>query len=151
MRTVFLFVLWFCSFSIFAASELTVFDHSGKKHALSREQLLTLPQTEITTILPWVEGLTVYSGVTLQTVLENMDLPISPQVTFVALNDYKIAVPKEDFDTYEPIIAIKKNGEFMSVRQKGPYWLIYPISANPETNTPDFHAKMIWQIRDIHL
>ncbi|MEZ8116690.1 hypothetical protein [Vibrio splendidus] len=151
MRTVFLFVLWFCSFSIFAASELTVFDHSGKKYALSREQLLTLPQTEITTTLPWVEGLTVYSGVTLQTVLENMDLPISPQVTFVALNDYKIAVPKEDFDTYEPIIAIKKNGEFMSVREKGPYWLIYPISANPETNTPDFHAKMIWQIRDIHL
>ncbi|WP_299136048.1 hypothetical protein [uncultured Vibrio sp.] len=151
MRTVFLFVLGFWSFSIFAASELTVFDHSGKKHALSREQLLTLPQTEITTTLPWVEGLTVYSGVTLQAVLEDMDLPISPQVTFVALNDYKIAVPKEDFDTYEPIIAIKKNGEFMSVREKGPYWLIYPISANPETNTPDFHAKMIWQIRDIHL
>ncbi|KAA8679785.1 hypothetical protein [Vibrio gigantis] len=151
MRTVFLFMIWLWSFSIFAASELTVFDHSGQKHGLSRDQLLSLPQTEITTTLPWVEGLTVYSGVTLQTVLENMDLPISPKVTFVALNDYKIAVPKEDFDTYEPIIAIKKNGEFMSVREKGPYWLIYPLSANPETDTPDFHAKMIWQIRDIHL
>ncbi|OEF94741.1 hypothetical protein [Vibrio splendidus] len=151
MRTVFLLMLWLCSFSIFAASELTVFDHSGQKHGFSREQLLSLPQKEITTTLPWVEGLTVYSGVTLQTVLENIDLPISSQVTFVALNDYKIAVPKEDFDTYEPIIAIKKNGELMSVREKGPFWLIYPISANPETNTPDFHAKMIWQIRDIHL
>ncbi|MEZ9699285.1 hypothetical protein AB4455_22455 [Vibrio sp. 10N.261.46.E12] len=151
MRTVFLFVLWLCSFSIFAAAELTVFDHSGQKYGLSRDHLLSLPQKEITTTLPWVEGLTVYSGVTLQTVLENMDLPISSQVTFVALNDYKIAVPKEDFDNYEPIIAIKKNGEFMSVREKGPYWLIYPLSANPETNIPDFHAKMIWQIRDIHL
>ncbi|OED74851.1 hypothetical protein A143_01120 [Vibrio splendidus ZS-139] len=151
MRTVFLLMLWLCSFSIFAASELMVFDHSGQKHGFSRDQLLSLPQKEITTTLPWVEGLTVYSGVTLQTVLKNMDLPISSRVTFVALNDYKIAVPKEDFDTYEPIIAIKKNGEFMSVREKGPFWLIYPLSANPETNTPDFHAKMIWQIRDIHL
>jgi hypothetical protein len=151
MRTVLLFALSLFSFSNFAASELTVFDHLGQKHELSREQLLLMPQKEITTSLPWVDGKSVYSGVTLQTILETIDLPISSQVTFVALNDYKIAVPKEDFDDYHPIIAIKQNGEFMSVRDKGPYWLIYPLSSNPSINNTDFHAKMIWQIRDIHL
>ena len=151
MRTVLLFILSLCSFSIFAASQLTVFDHLGQKHQISRDQLLQLPQKEITTSLPWVDGELVYSGVTLQTVLEIMDLPIASQVTFVALNDYKIAVPKEDFYDYQPIIAIKQDGEFMSVRDKGPYWLIYPLSTRPDINNTDFHAKMIWQIRDIHL
>ncbi|WP_390904564.1 hypothetical protein [Vibrio pomeroyi] len=151
MRTALLLIFSFCSFSIFAASELTVFDHLGQKHEFSREQLLSLPQQEISTTLPWVDGESVYSGVTLLAVLESMDLPVSAQVTFVALNDYKVAVPKEDFYDYQPIIAIKLNGEFMSVRDKGPYWLIYPLSTRPDIDNTDFHAKMIWQIRDIHL
>ena len=151
MRTALLLIFSFCSFSIFAASELTVFDHLGQKHEFSREQLLSLPQQEISTTLPWVDGESVYSGVTLLAVLESMDLPVSAQVTFVALNDYKVAVTKEDFYDYQPIIAIKQNGEFMSVRDKGPYWLIYPLSARPDIDNTDFHAKMIWQIRDIHL
>ncbi|MDA0151422.1 hypothetical protein OH460_03780 [Vibrio sp. Makdt] len=151
MRTTILFFLSLCSFSILASSGLTVFDQIGKKHEMTREQLLLLPQTEIKTVLPWAEGESVYSGVTLQAILETMDLSISPLVTIVALNDYKVAVPKEDFDDYQPIIAIKQNGEFMSVRDKGPYWLIYPLSSQPDINNTDFHAKMIWQIRDIHL
>ncbi|MEZ8815384.1 hypothetical protein AB4401_09110 [Vibrio cyclitrophicus] len=151
MRTVFLFIIFLFSFSNLAASELTVFDHLGQKHKLSTEQLLSLPQKEIETSLPWVDGMSVYSGVTLQTVLETLDKPIPSQVTFVALNDYKIAVPKEDFLDYQPIIAIKQNGKLMSVRDKGPYWLVYPLSSNPEIDSTDFHAKMIWQIRDIHL
>lgn len=151
MRTTILFFLSLCSFSILASSNLTVFDQIGKKHEMTREQLLLLPQTEIKTVLPWAEGESVYSGVTLQAILETMDLSLSPLVTIVALNDYKVAVPKEDFDDYQPIIAIKQNGEFMSVRDKGPYWLIYPLSSQPDINNTDFHAKMIWQIRDIHL
>jgi hypothetical protein len=29
--------------------------------------------------------------------------------------------------------------------------LIYPLSSTPDIDNTDFHAKMIWQIRDIHL
>lgn len=47
MRTALLFMLSLCSFSIFAASQLTVFDHLGQKHQLSREQLLQLPQKRL--------------------------------------------------------------------------------------------------------
>ncbi|MFM2607774.1 hypothetical protein AAFX30_09120 [Vibrio chagasii] len=151
MRTTLLVFLSLCSFPIFAAANLTVFDHSGQKHELSREQLLMLPQSEIATILPWSEGKSVYSGVTLQAVLETMDLSVSPIVTFIALNDYKVSIPKEDFYDHQPIIAIKQDGEFMSVRDKGPYWLIYPLSSSPELDNTDIHSKMIWQIRDIHL
>ncbi len=55
MRTTLLAFFYLCSFPIFAAANLTVFDHLGQKHELSREQLLQLPQTEITTALPLSE------------------------------------------------------------------------------------------------
>jgi len=70
MRTTLLAFLYLCLFPIFAAANLMVFDHLGQKHELSREQLLQLPQTEITTALPWSEWESVYGGVTLQVVLE---------------------------------------------------------------------------------
>lgn len=148
--TLFVFLLSY-SLSVLASSNLSVFEHTGKKHELSREQLLQLPQTEITTALPWSEGESVYGGVTLQVVLEALELSMPPLVTIVALNDYKVAIPKEDFCDHQPIIAVKRNGQFMPVREKGPYWLIYPLSSKPEINNTDFHAKMIWQIRDIRL
>ena len=66
MGTTLLAFIYSCSFPIFAAANLTVFDHLGQKHELSREQLLQLPQTEITTALPWSEGVSVHGGVTLQ-------------------------------------------------------------------------------------
>ena len=65
MRSTLLVFLLSYSLSVLASSNLSVFEHTGKKHELSREQLLQLPQTEITTALPWSEGESVYGGVTL--------------------------------------------------------------------------------------
>jgi len=151
MKSLSLLLLLFLPFVSVNASQLTIFDQSGKKHSLTREQLLSLPQHEISTELPWIEGQSSYSGVDLNEVLKSIDVSMSKHVTLVALNDYKISVPNEDFEKYKPIIAIKQDGEFMSVRDKGPFWLIYPLSSKPDINNTDFHAKMIWQIRDIHL
>ncbi|MCC8256582.1 putative pterin-binding protein [Vibrio campbellii] len=131
-------------------AELNVYDSEGKKYVLSTLELLELPQTTITTKIPWNPEASEYSGITMNTLLKFLDISINKQVTFVALNDYKISIPKEDFLEYQPIIAIKENRKLMSIRKKGPYWLIYPLSTHPEINNTDFHAKMIWQIKDVY-
>lgn len=151
MQTALLGFLLLCSFSVFGEPHLSVFDHSGQKYELSRDKLLSLPLTEITTAHPWSEGESIYEGVTLLAVVESMNLSVSSSVTFVALNNYKITIPKSDFYDYQPVIAIKQNGAFMSIRDKGPYWLIYPLSDRPDINNASFHTKMIWQLRDIYL
>ncbi|MGR5117788.1 hypothetical protein ACPV5L_19565 [Vibrio astriarenae] len=130
--------------------DLTLIDKEGNKHSFTQEQLLELEQHQINTELPWIEGSAEFSGIYVQDLISQADLTMPEQITFVALNDYKVTVPSEDFTTIKPVFAIYKDGEAMSVRDKGPYWLVYPLSDRPEINEPDTHAKMIWQIKEIH-
>jgi hypothetical protein len=71
------------------------------------------------------------------------------QLTAVALNDYTVAIPAEDADRYRVIVAIKRNGAYMPVRDKGPLWIVYPLDDSKELRTPETHAKMIWQLKAI--
>ncbi|MDR9827681.1 hypothetical protein RCJ22_18935 [Vibrio sp. FNV 38] len=144
-------VTLFASLSLSAfAFDLTLIDKEGNKHTFTQEQLLEIDQHELTTVLPWIEGDAIFSGVYVQDLVNSADLDMPEQVTFVALNDYKVTIPSSDFETFKPIFAIYRDGKEMSVKDKGPYWIVYPLSDMPELNEPDTHAKMIWQIKEVH-
>jgi len=49
-----------------------------------------------------------------------------------ALNDYTIEVPIADAKEWPTILALKADGENMSVRDKGPLWLVYPRHMNAQ-------------------
>ena len=63
-----------------------------------------------------------------------------------ALNDYTSEIPIEDFAKYNPILAIKRNGDYMPVRDKGPLFIIYPYDSSPELNKQKFYSRSPWQI-----
>ncbi|WP_394242381.1 hypothetical protein [Vibrio astriarenae] len=132
------------------AFELTLIDKEGNKHSFTQEQLLSIEQHTFSTELPWIEGSSEFSGIYVTDLLNTAKLEMPEQLTFIALNDYKVTVPSQDFVDFKPIISIHKDGSTMSVRDKGPYWLVYPLSDVPELNEPDTHSKMIWQIKEIH-
>ncbi len=67
----------------------------------------------------------------------------------VAINDYAVELPAADAQDYDVLVAYRMNGAAMSVRDKGPLWVIYPISQHPELEGPDTDAKMIWQLREL--
>ena len=48
-----------------------------------------------------------------------------------ALNDYSADVPAEDFIKFDVILALKKNDAYLSVRNQGPIFVIYPFDTNP--------------------
>ncbi|GMQ48943.1 hypothetical protein [Vibrio sp. 10N] len=116
---------------------------------LSDQDLLELPQTEIATELPWIDGVSRFSGVQLTDIFNHIKTPIPKTMTFVALNNYQVEVEIQDIEKYQPIIANRKNGEMMSVRDKGPFWVIFPLSEYPEIDNTDYHAKMIWQLKEV--
>ncbi|MCF8777436.1 oxidoreductase [Vibrio sp. IRLE0018] len=104
------------------------------------------------TELPWVNEPTEFTGVKLSTILTKYYGFIPPQVTIRALNDYAADVKKEDIEKYQPIIAYWQNGKPMKIRDKGPFWLIYPQSSFPkELNFEYYHAQMVWQINQIYI
>ena len=57
-----------------------------------------------------------------------------------ALNDYSTEIPVEDFANYSVILALKRNGEYMPVRDKGPLFIVYPFDSNPELKSQNFYS-----------
>ena len=67
----------------------------------------------------------------------------------VALDGYIIDVPVADIRKYDVVIATEIDGKTLSVRDKGPAWLIYPVSDHQELDDTVYEARSVWQIRTI--
>ena len=115
-----------------------------------RQMLEQLPQTKITTYTPWTEGLPVYEGVLLNTLLEQVGAS-SDKLVAKALNDYHTKIDLAALKDYPILLAIKTDGVPMRVRDKGPIWIIYPLSDYAELDTIKHHEDMIWQLGSLEV
>jgi hypothetical protein len=71
-------------------------------------------------------------------------------LTATALNDYVAHIPFSDVERYQLLLAIRLNGVEMSVRDKGPVWLIYP-DGSADHSDPEIRDRMVWQLRRIEV
>jgi hypothetical protein len=71
------------------------------------------------------------------------------EMSFVALHDYAVTIPLVDAVEGGPILADTMNGVPMSVRDKGPLWVIYPFDANADYQAEHYYARSIWQLHRI--
>ncbi|WP_320545323.1 molybdopterin-binding oxidoreductase [Aeromonas veronii] len=112
---------------------------------LTRAEFGALPQTKFKTRTPWTKGEHTYSGVLLRDLAKIYDLK-STEIKAVALNDYWAAVPLEDGDKYLVLVADKQDGKDLTIRNKGPLWIIYPLTEHPELDKELYHSRMVWQL-----
>ncbi|MEE9455262.1 MAG: hypothetical protein V3V13_12910 [Paracoccaceae bacterium] len=77
------------------------------------------------------------------TLLGNSDFET---VTLLAANDYAIDVPLDDFLNFNVIFATSQDGIKFSLRDKGPIWVIYPMTDNPELQDRVYNDRLIWQL-----
>ncbi|MCR3972760.1 molybdopterin-binding oxidoreductase [Aeromonas veronii] len=115
---------------------------------LSRADFEALPQTKVTTRTPWTKGEHTYSGVLLRDLLKIYDLK-NTEVKAVAVNDYWAAVPLEDGSKYSVLLADKQDSKELTLRNKGPLWIIYPLTEHPELDKELYHSRMVWQLTAI--
>lgn len=99
---------------------------------------------------PWTNGTTQFEGPLLSAVLDKVGAH-GKALRIRALNDYSAEIPLEDATGYETMLATKMNGKAMSVRDKGPLFLIYPFDTNPELYNEKYFARSVWQIREIEV
>jgi len=121
---------------------------SDRPIALERADLDQLPREVVRTRTIWTEGLVEFEGVSLATLVAELGLT-AEELSFVALNDYAVTIPLSDAVEGGPIIADRMNGEPMSVRDKGPLWVIYPFDSNPDYQAEKYYARSIWQLHRI--
>jgi hypothetical protein len=115
-------------------------------HAL----LDTLPQHSFTTTTIWTEGPNTYTGILLKDLLAAVGAT-GATVKATALNDYEISFPTADIASDAPLVAYRSDGELMSVRDKGPLWLIFPFDTNADYRTEETYARSIWQMDRIEV
>lgn len=112
-------------------------------------QLQALPQTTVITTTPWTEGSHTYTGVLLRNLLDKQGLQKATKLNAKALNDYVATLTVSDAYKYDVLLALTQDGKLLTRRNKGPVWVIYPLSLHPELDKPSYHSAMIWQLRAI--
>ncbi len=113
---------------------------------LSLDDLEAMPQVTIRTKNEFSDGVVAYQGPLVRDVLAKLGLEKLETVRFVAANDYFVDIPTEDFRDYDAILAMEANGERLSRREKGPLWLMYPISDHAALRDPIYLRRLIWQV-----
>lgn len=113
---------------------------------LSRSELQQLDQIELRTENEFVDGVTTFTGPLARDVLDSVGRGVQNTVLLTAANDFQVEIPITDFDNYDVVFALSANGETLSPRDKGPIWVIYPMSQHNELQDPVFNARLIWQL-----
>jgi hypothetical protein len=128
---------------------LTVHRADGVEVEFDFAQIEAMEPTTIVTHTKWTDGLQHFTGVRLSTLLEAAGAAPASTVQAVALNDYAVEIPWTDAQDFPVIVAYRRNGERMVVRDKGPLWIIYPQDDFEILRTWETESKMIWQLRQL--
>jgi hypothetical protein len=110
------------------------------------DELAALPQVTIVTENEFSDGAVEYRGPLVRDVIERLALGDAETLRFTAANDYYVEIPTSDFRDYDVILAMEADGARLSRREKGPLWLMYPISDHSELSDPIYIHRLIWQV-----
>lgn len=129
-----------------SSAALTLVGPDQSTTELSLDQLAAMPQTVVATENEFTDGKVAYSGPLVRDVLARIGLDTAETVRITAANDYFVDIPTADFLDYDVILAMEADGERLSRREKGPLWLMYPISDHSELRDPIYLRRLIWQV-----
>ncbi len=110
-----------------------------------RGSLESLGMTAMSTRCPWYVDSVTFEGPLMRRVLEHVGAKGSTLLV-EALNDYTTEVPIEDFRRFDVVLALKRDGAYMPVRDKGPLFLVYPYDSDPRLQAPVYYKRSAWQV-----
>lgn len=112
------------------------------------EDLRAIGTTVVATVTPYTDGEPVFEGVLLRDLLAHVEAEEAP-LQMIALNDYRATIPAQDPNEHDVLLAMKRDGERMPVRDRGPIWVIYPSENDVAMNMLRHDHKMVWQLSEI--
>ena len=107
-----------------------------------------LGTSSVDTTTPWYQGRMTFQGVRLDKLMAHVGAT-GERVVAIALNDYSVEIPITDFERFGAILAYKRNGEYMPIRDKGPLFIVYPYDSHPELKSQTYYGRSAWQVSKI--
>ena len=114
------------------------------------DMIKELGMTSIETTTIWTEGVQSFVGVPLTALLEAVEAE-GTVIKATAVNDYAIEIPLDDPTSTAALIAYENNGSVMTLRDKGPLWIVYPYDEAPQFQTEVVYSRSIWQLDRIEI
>jgi hypothetical protein len=130
---------------ILTVSGLISNTNTGEKAEFDMPMIEALGTVSFTTKTPWYKDPVTFTGVPMDKLMEAVGAK-GTSVTVTALNDYATDIPIEDFKTHPVILATKRDGNYMPVRDKGPLFIIYPFDSQPELRNAVYYSRSAWQV-----
>ena len=118
-------------------------DGDAAKFDLAMLESLSPVTFETTTT--WTDGPQSFTGVPLARLMRAVGAG-GARLQATAINDYSVEIPREDWVEGGPIVAYLNNGAPMSIRDKGPLWIVYPYDAKPDYQSEVIYSRSIWQL-----
>ncbi|MEW6694932.1 MAG: molybdopterin-dependent oxidoreductase [Pseudomonadota bacterium] len=122
----------------------------GNTAVFDLAMLEALPQHSFTTMTPWEDKPITFRGPRLRDLLAAVGANGS-QIKATALNDYRVAIPVADAQRFDVIVATRKNGEPMPVRDKGPLFVVYPFDSDLALKDKRYYERSIWQLKALDI
>jgi len=131
----------------------TILTVSGKIHVTNdgetakfdRDMLEALGMTGFTTKTPWYDKPVSFEGPLMTAVMDAVGA-YGDSLVATALNDYSTTIPVSDFAQFKPILALKRDGEYMPVKDKGPLFVVYNYDSSAELSQQTYYRRSAWQV-----
>jgi hypothetical protein len=124
--------------------------NSGTNAVFDMAMLEKLPQKSFTTQTPWYPKPVTFTGPLLRDVLAAAGAK-GGKIVAVALNDYKTDIPFDDATKFDPIVARLLDNKPMSIREKGPLFIVYPFDTAAELRTEMYYNRSAWQLSSLRV
>ena len=123
---------------------------TGGEINLTLEEIEAMGSASIVTTTPWHEGRTTFEGVPMVKFLEAVGAH-GTSAYVQALNDFSIDIPLSDLTRFGAIMAVKTDGSYMEIADKGPLFIVFPYDEVDEVRNALFYARSVWQIHSIEI
>jgi hypothetical protein len=124
--------------------------NGGGAAQFDRAMLEGLGMVSFETTTPWYKEPVKFEGVPLAKLMAAVGAT-GHRIIAIGLNDYSAEVPMEDALKYNVIMALKRDGKYMPVRDKGPLFIVYPFDSDPELKSQKFYSRSVWEVARIEV
>jgi hypothetical protein len=123
---------------------------TGGEINLTLAEIEAMGSARIVTTTPWHDGRTTFEGVPMAQFLEAVGAH-GTSAYVQALNDFSIDIPLSDLTRFGAIMAVKTDGSYMEIADKGPLFIDFPYDDVEEVRNALFYARSVWQIHAIEI
>ena len=124
--------------------------NKGQRAVFDRPMLEAIAGEEIKTKTPWYTDEVRFEGVSFAKLMKEVGAS-GENLVITALDDYSREIPIEDLVQNKAILALKRDGQYLSVSDKGPLFVVYPYDSKAELKNEKYYSRSVWQVRRIEV